>query len=131
MQSHEDPTIITRWGRLTGPQWLQQRYQHELDEWITDEALHYIYNRIPYHDDNRQEIVDLAFRELLETDPSAAASQLLSEERQYLEWLLQHQEHQKQEKAQAKGAITRWVHGRHRRGKKGAKSTPTNQLKIL
>ena len=130
MQSPE-PTILTRWGRLTGAQWLQRRYLHELDEWLTDEALHYIYNRIPYHDHNRQEIVDLAFRDLLETDPSAAATQLLSEERQYLEWLVQHQEHRKQEEAQAEAAKTRWVYGRHRRDKKAAKSTPASQLQIL
>jgi hypothetical protein len=132
MQSPE-PTILTRWGRLTGAQWLQRRYLHELDEWLTDEALHYIYNRIPYHDHNRQEIVDLAFRDLLETDPSAAATQLLSEERQYLEWLVQHQEHRKQEEAQAEGAKTRWVHGRHRRGRKRSESRPqpTQQMALI
>jgi hypothetical protein len=131
MSSPEETTILTRWGRLTGAQWLQRRYQHKLNEWLTDEALHYIYNRIPYHDHNKQEIVDLVFLDLLETDPDVAATQLLSEERQYLEWLVQHQEHRKHEMAQAEGAKTRWVHGRHRRGKKAAKSTPASQLQIL
>jgi hypothetical protein len=37
-----EPTILTKWGRLTGAQWLEARYQHELAQWLTDELLEYV-----------------------------------------------------------------------------------------
>lgn len=133
-----EPTILTRWGRLTGVQWLQARYQHELAEWLTDEALHYIYTRTPYINANKQEIIDYSFRNLLEADPEAARLQLADEETEYLQWLVQHLENRKQEEIQFDLAKAEWIHGRHRRGRKKSASKPTpqavtkpNQLTIL
>ncbi len=136
--SSPEPTILTRWGRLTGTQWLQRRYQQELAEWLTDEALHYIYTRTPYMDAYRQEIIDYPFRDLLETDPEAARLQLAEEESQYLHWLAQHLENRKQEDAQFGRAKAEWIHGRHRRARKKSPPktnhqavTKSNQLAIL
>ena len=136
--SSPEPTILTRWGRLTGKQWLQRRYQHELAEWLTDEALHYIYTRTPYMDAYRQEIIDYPFRDLLETEPEAAQLQLAEEESQYLHWLVNHLENRKREEAQFGQAKAEWIHGRHRRGRKKSTSKPNpqaatrpNQLAIL
>lgn len=120
--SSPEPTILTRWGRLTGTQWLQRRYQHELAEWLTDEALHYIFTRTPYMDAYRQEIIDYSFRDLLETDPGAAQLQLAEEESRYLHWLAQHLENRKREEAQFGQAKAEWINGRHRRGRR--KSPP-------
>ncbi|MCE2836525.1 MAG: hypothetical protein LW834_06695 [Cyanobium sp. 49614_E6] len=122
--SSPEPTILTRWGRLTGTQWLQRRYQQELAEWLTDEALHYIYTRTPYMDAYRQEIIDYPFRDLLETDPQAAQLQLAEEENQYLCWLAQHLENRKQENTQLDQAKAEWIHSRHRRGRKKSASKP-------
>ena len=136
--SGPEPTILTRWGRLTGKQWLQRRYQHELAEWLTDEALHYIYTRTPYVNAYRQEIIDYPFRDLLETDPEAAQLQLAEEESQYIHWLAQHLESRKREEAQIGQAKAEWIHGRHRRGRRKSTSKPNpqaatrpNQLAIL
>ena len=82
-----EPTILTKWGRLTGAQWLEARYQHELAQWLTDEALHYIFTRTPYHrieynqrgQEVRVEIIDYEFRCLLEDNPEAAHDQLMQE----------------------------------------------------
>lgn len=136
--SSPEPTILTRWGRLTGTQWLQRRYQHELAEWLTDEALHYIYTRTPYMDAYRQEIIDYSFRDLLEADLEAAHLQLAEEESQYLHWLANHLENRKREEAQFGQAKAEWTHGRRRRGRKKSTSklnpqtaTRPNQLAIL
>jgi hypothetical protein len=44
MQSPEaaEPTILTRWGRLTGAQWLQARYEEMMDEWFTADLEAYL-----------------------------------------------------------------------------------------
>jgi hypothetical protein len=41
MQSPE-PTILTRWGRLTGAQWLQARYEEMMGEWFTADLEAYL-----------------------------------------------------------------------------------------
>jgi len=46
MQSPE-PTILTRWGRLTGAQWLQARYEQIMDEWFTDDLEAYLAEHWP------------------------------------------------------------------------------------
>jgi hypothetical protein len=42
MQSPEEPTILTRWGRLTGAQWLQARHEEMMDEWFTADLEAYL-----------------------------------------------------------------------------------------
>jgi hypothetical protein len=47
MQSPEEPTILTRWGRLTGAQWLQARYEEMMDEWFTADLEAYLAEHWP------------------------------------------------------------------------------------
>jgi hypothetical protein len=44
MQSPDaaEPTILTRWGRLTGAQWLQARHEEMMDEWFTADLEAYL-----------------------------------------------------------------------------------------
>jgi hypothetical protein len=42
MRNPEEPTILTRWGRLTGAQWLQARYEQMMDEWFTADLEAYL-----------------------------------------------------------------------------------------
>jgi hypothetical protein len=42
MHSPEEPTILTRWGRLTGAQWLQARHEKIMDEWFTADLEAYL-----------------------------------------------------------------------------------------
>ena len=42
MSSPEEPTILTRWGRLTGAQWLQARHEEMMDEWFTADLEAYL-----------------------------------------------------------------------------------------
>ena len=49
MQSPEaaEPTILTRWGRLTGAQWLQARHEEMMDEWFTADLEAYLAEHWP------------------------------------------------------------------------------------
>jgi hypothetical protein len=47
MQSTEEPTILTRWGRLTGAQWLQARYEEMMDQWFTADLEVYLAEHWP------------------------------------------------------------------------------------
>ena len=143
-----EPTILTKWGRLTGAQWLEARYQHELAQWLTDEALHYIFTRTPYHrieynhrgQEVRVEIIDYEFRYLLEDDPEAARAQLLEERTAFYADLEVRRTKRKQEESSLDDAKSDYVKrrvraGSHRRarprsGSKPQSTTPT-QLAIL
>ena len=85
-----EPTLLTKWGRLTSQQYQRRRAQAELEEWLTDEALHYLFTRTPYKDADNHEIIDRDFRYLLQCDPEAAQAQLQREERDYHAWLAEH-----------------------------------------
>ena len=143
-----EPTILTKWGRLTGAQWLEARYQHELAEWLTDEALHYIFTRTPYHrieynqhgKEVRVEIIDWEFRRLLEDDPEAAQAQLLEERAAFYADLEVRRTRRKQEESFLDDAKSDYVKrmaraGRHRRARPGSdsrsRSTAPTQLAIL
>lgn len=85
-----EPTLLTKWGRITSQQYQRRRAQTELEEWLTDEALHYLFTRTPYKDADNHEIIDHHFRYLLQCDPEAAQAQLQREERDYHAWLAEH-----------------------------------------
>jgi hypothetical protein len=98
--AENDPTILTKWGRVTGQQWLRLRYLEELNEWLSDEKLHYIFTRTPFRDECNREIIDYRFREELIRDPYSAAWQLRQEEAAYyadlqIRYQQQHQDQQK------------------------------------
>ena len=42
-----EPTILTRWGRLTGAQWQEARYREAMDEWWTPQLLDYVAENWP------------------------------------------------------------------------------------
>lgn len=42
-----EPTILTKWGRLTGAQWLEARYREAMDEWWTADLLEYVAENWP------------------------------------------------------------------------------------
>ena len=37
-----EPTILTKWGRLTGAQWQEARHREAMDAWWTPELLEYV-----------------------------------------------------------------------------------------
>jgi len=75
-----DPTIHTKYGRVTGQQWFALRTQEAINEWLTPEALHYIFTRTPEKNGENREIIDWKFRVLLSENPSEAMLQLKGEE---------------------------------------------------
>ena len=42
-----EPTILTRWGRLTGAQWQEARHREAMDAWWTPELLEYVLENWP------------------------------------------------------------------------------------
>jgi hypothetical protein len=42
-----EPTILTKWGRLTGAQWLQARQREAMDSWWTADVLNYVSENWP------------------------------------------------------------------------------------
>jgi hypothetical protein len=42
-----EPTILTKWGRLTGAQWLEARQREAMDAWWTNELLEYVAENWP------------------------------------------------------------------------------------
>lgn len=138
-----EPTLLTKWGRLTSQQYQRRRAQVELEEWLTDEALHYLFTRTPYRDADNHKIIDHHFRYLLQQNPAAAQAQLQREERDYHAWLAAHDCHRHRAAADLAAASAAYVRssiqaGRARpsRGRPGSgsrarsKSIPT-QLSVL
>ena len=42
-----EPTILTKWGRLTGAQWLEARQRETMDAWWTPEVEAYVLEEWP------------------------------------------------------------------------------------
>jgi hypothetical protein len=45
-----EPTILTKWGRLTGAQWLEARHQEAMDAWWTPQVEQYVNDHWPTHE---------------------------------------------------------------------------------
>jgi len=45
--SGPEPTILTKWGRLTGAQWQEARHREAMDAWWTPELLEYVAGNWP------------------------------------------------------------------------------------
>jgi hypothetical protein len=45
-----EPTILTKWGRLTGAQWLEARNREAMDTWWTPEVEAYVAENWPSSD---------------------------------------------------------------------------------
>jgi len=45
--SRPEPTILTKWGRLTGAQWLEARRREAMDAWWTPEVEAYVAEEWP------------------------------------------------------------------------------------
>jgi hypothetical protein len=45
--SGPEPTILTKWGRLTGAQWLEARHREAMDAWWTPEVESYVAENWP------------------------------------------------------------------------------------
>jgi hypothetical protein len=42
-----ETTILTKWGRLTGQQWIRARNREAMDAWLTDELVQYLADNWP------------------------------------------------------------------------------------
>ena len=42
-----EPTILTKWGRLTGAQWLEARHREAMDAWWTADVFDYVAENWP------------------------------------------------------------------------------------
>jgi len=47
MSAEYDQTILTKWGRITGEEWLWRRRQEELERWWTREVEAYVIEHWP------------------------------------------------------------------------------------
>ena len=45
--TNPESTILTKWGRLTGAQWLEARYQEAMDAWWTPQVEQYVNDHWP------------------------------------------------------------------------------------
>lgn len=72
-------TLRTKHGRLTGQQLIRARFYQTLDDWLTPQALHYIFTRTPALDHNDKPIHDSDFEDLVRWHPDNARNQLIGE----------------------------------------------------
>jgi hypothetical protein len=72
-------TLSTKHGQLTGAQLIRARFYETFDEWLTPQALHYIFTRTPAVDHNDKAIHDPEFENLVRWHPQAARNQLIGE----------------------------------------------------
>jgi hypothetical protein len=73
------PTLNTKYGRVTGREWIRRRFYAEFDDWLTPSALHYIFTRTPAVDANGVPITDADFEHIARYHQHAAHNQLISE----------------------------------------------------
>lgn len=107
-----DNTILTKWGRITSHEWLRRKQNEQLDRCMGPEQMHYVLTHTPFHDANGNEIIDYAFRHLLDTDYDAAIKQLDQEFIADRHWVALRQrrlaeQRAIQQQAQAEAAKTR------------------------
>lgn len=72
-------TLRTKHGRLTGQQLIRARFHETLDDWLTPQALHYIFTRTPAVDHYDRPIYDPEFENLVRWHPQSARNQLIGE----------------------------------------------------
>lgn len=74
-----EPTLNTKYGQLTGREWIRSRFYAEFNDWLTPQALHYIFTRTPALDHNDKPIYHPDFENLVRWQPDAARNQLIGE----------------------------------------------------
>lgn len=72
-------TLSTKHGQLTGTQLIRARFYETFDQWLTPQALHYIFTRTPAVDHNDKPIHDPEFENLVRWHPQSARTQLTAE----------------------------------------------------
>lgn len=77
--TEKEPTLLTKYGRVTGREWIRRRFYAEFDSWLTTSKLHYIFTRTPAVDANNTEILDPQFEDLARYQPSTALNQVIGE----------------------------------------------------
>lgn len=117
--------LNTKWGRITSTEWLRRRYLEELEKWLPPEKLHLIFTRVPYYDENRQEIRDIQFECLVNDDPDQAWRQIKDEYKAFMVDLRVRRHYRQLEEAQASAAIRTYVSGKRKNQKKSNNKQPT------
>ena len=84
-----DRTILTKYGRITGQQWIRQRFYEQFDDWLTPQALHYIFTRTPAAAEDGTPIVHPSFERLVFVNPAAANNHLIGEANAFFDELPQ------------------------------------------
>lgn len=74
-----EPLLNTKYGRVTGREWIRRRFYAEFDDWLTPSALHYIFTRTPAVDANGIPITDADFEHIARYNQPAAENQLITE----------------------------------------------------
>ena len=82
-------TLSTKHGQLTGAQLIRARFYETFDEWLTPQALHYIFTRTPAVDHNDKPIYDPEFENLVRWHPQSAHNQLIGEANAFFAALLE------------------------------------------
>jgi hypothetical protein len=74
-----EPTILTKYGRITGQQWIRRRFYEQFNDWLTPQALHYIFTRTPATTEAGTPIVHASVERLCLINPEAAENHLIGE----------------------------------------------------
>lgn len=75
----KESTLPTKFGRVTGRDWIRRRFYAQFNDWLIPQALHYIFTRTPALDHNDKPIHDSDFEDLVWWQPDSARNQLISE----------------------------------------------------
>jgi hypothetical protein len=114
-----EPTILTKYGRVTGREWIRRRFYSEFDEWLTTSKLHYIFTRTPAVDGGGREIFHPEFEDLARYQPDAALNQVIGEGNAFFTALPERDRKRvdfaKQQREQSRAAVKAHVTSRRRK----------------
>lgn len=119
--AENEPTLLTKYGRVTGREWIRRRFYAEFDSWLTTSKLHYIFTRTPAVDVYNTEILDPQFEDLARYQPAAALNQVITEGNAFFAGLPERDRKRadfiKQEREQSRAAVNAHVSRRRKHTK--------------
>jgi hypothetical protein len=120
-----DRRFRSKYGQVTGPEYSRLRFQEQLEDWLSLEALHYVFTRTPAVSEQGKPIKHSDFEYLVQVAPDAAANQLIDEAAAFFQGLPERDrrraEYAEQQRKENKAAVA--AHVRRKRT-----STPAHPL---
>ena len=117
--AENEPTLLTKYGRVTGRELIRRRFHAELDTWLTALKLHYIFTRTPAVDANNIEIFHPEFEDLARYQPAAALNHVIGEGNAFFAGLPERDRRRadfaKQQREQSRAAVKSHVTSQRRK----------------